>query len=210
MAALTICSDFGAPQNKVWHCFHCFLIYLPWSDGTECHDLSFLNVPPWCYTYVFTLLCVWKWAELECTDWVWGRSLPLTGCVTWMGPFPSLCLPLGFIFLRQPEGALLPPGVCRAVTGSWFEAVKQGAPGGTPRGACIPHPSRPPVQTEPPIGSPFWPNSQRCQVHLLTPPNLVFPEHSHSSWSPTACIHIPVVVGNLQQVHLSEPQFPHL
>ena len=26
MAAITICSDFGAPQNKVWHCFHCFPI----------------------------------------------------------------------------------------------------------------------------------------------------------------------------------------
>ena len=25
-------------------CFHCFPIYLPWSDGTRCHDLSFLNV----------------------------------------------------------------------------------------------------------------------------------------------------------------------
>ena len=22
MAAVTICSDFGAPKNKVWHCFH--------------------------------------------------------------------------------------------------------------------------------------------------------------------------------------------
>ena len=32
------------PQNKVWHCFHCFPIYFPWSDGTRCHDLSFLNV----------------------------------------------------------------------------------------------------------------------------------------------------------------------
>ena len=32
------------PQNKVSHCFHCFPIYLPWSDGTGCHDLSFLNV----------------------------------------------------------------------------------------------------------------------------------------------------------------------
>ena len=30
------------PQNKVSHCFHCFPIYLPWSDGTGCHDLSFL------------------------------------------------------------------------------------------------------------------------------------------------------------------------
>ena len=44
MAAVTICSDFGAQENKVWHCFHCFPIYLSWSDGTECHDLSFLNV----------------------------------------------------------------------------------------------------------------------------------------------------------------------
>ena len=25
MAAVTICSDFGAPQNKVCHCFHCSL-----------------------------------------------------------------------------------------------------------------------------------------------------------------------------------------
>ena len=24
MAAVTICSDFGAPQNKIYHCFHCF------------------------------------------------------------------------------------------------------------------------------------------------------------------------------------------
>ena len=29
MAAVTICSDFGAQKNKVCHCFHCFPIYLP-------------------------------------------------------------------------------------------------------------------------------------------------------------------------------------
>ena len=39
-----ICSDFGAQTNKVWHCFQCFPIYFPWSDGTRCHDLHFLNV----------------------------------------------------------------------------------------------------------------------------------------------------------------------
>ena len=44
MAAITICSDFGAQKNKVSYCFHCFPIYLPWNDGTGCHDLSFLNV----------------------------------------------------------------------------------------------------------------------------------------------------------------------
>ena len=44
LAGVTIWSDFGAQNNKVWHCFHCFPIYFPWSDGTRCHDLSFLNV----------------------------------------------------------------------------------------------------------------------------------------------------------------------
>ena len=34
------------PKNKVGHCFHCFSIYLHCSDGTWCHDLSFLNVEP--------------------------------------------------------------------------------------------------------------------------------------------------------------------
>ena len=32
------------PRKIVWQCFHCFPIYFPWSDGTRCHDLRFLNV----------------------------------------------------------------------------------------------------------------------------------------------------------------------
>ena len=44
MAAITICSDFGAQKNKVSHSLHCLPIYFPWGDGTRCHDLSFLNV----------------------------------------------------------------------------------------------------------------------------------------------------------------------
>ena len=31
MAAVTICSDFGAQENKVSHCFHCF--------PSICHDV---------------------------------------------------------------------------------------------------------------------------------------------------------------------------
>ena len=38
MATITICSDFGAPKNKVSHCFP---IYLPWSDGTDAMILVF-------------------------------------------------------------------------------------------------------------------------------------------------------------------------
>ena len=47
LGAITICSDSGAQEKTVchcFHCFHCFPIYLPWSDGTRCHDLYFLNV----------------------------------------------------------------------------------------------------------------------------------------------------------------------
>ena len=35
MAEVTTCSDFGAQEYKVYHCFHCFPIYFPWSDGTR-------------------------------------------------------------------------------------------------------------------------------------------------------------------------------
>ena len=54
MATVTILSDFGAQENKVCHCFHCFSIYLPWSDGTGSHDVCFLNVE--FYASYFSLL----------------------------------------------------------------------------------------------------------------------------------------------------------
>ena len=44
MAVVTVCSDFGAQENKIYHCFHFFHIYSALSDGTRCHDLHFLNV----------------------------------------------------------------------------------------------------------------------------------------------------------------------
>jgi len=44
IAAVTICSDLGAKENKICHCFHFFPFYLPWSNGTRWHDLNFLNV----------------------------------------------------------------------------------------------------------------------------------------------------------------------
>ena len=46
MTAVSICSDFGSRKNKSRHCFHCFPIYLPSSDGTGCHDLSMLSFEP--------------------------------------------------------------------------------------------------------------------------------------------------------------------
>ena len=76
MAAVIICSDFGAPQNKVFHCFHCFPIYLPWSDGPKCHDLSFLNVKPTFPLSSFTFIKRLFSFSLSAIGWchlhVWG------------------------------------------------------------------------------------------------------------------------------------------
>ena len=44
MAALTICSDFGAQEEEIRLCFLIFPFYLPWSNGVGCHDLSFFNI----------------------------------------------------------------------------------------------------------------------------------------------------------------------
>ena len=44
MVVVTVCNDFGTQENKLCHRFHCFPIYLPWSDGSRCHNLHFFNV----------------------------------------------------------------------------------------------------------------------------------------------------------------------
>ena len=37
-----MCSDFRGQENKVSHCFHCFSIYLPCSDGTSDGTMIFV------------------------------------------------------------------------------------------------------------------------------------------------------------------------
>ena len=54
MATVTICSDFGAQENKICHCFHSFPFCLPWSHGTGYHDLSFLMLS---FKPAFSLSC---------------------------------------------------------------------------------------------------------------------------------------------------------
>ena len=53
MAAITICSDFGAPQNKAWHCLLFPQLFpmkwwdhMPWSSFSECWALSQLFHSP--------------------------------------------------------------------------------------------------------------------------------------------------------------------
>ena len=42
---------------KVWQCFYCFPIYLPWSDGTGCHDDQFSSVSQSCSTLGHSMNC---------------------------------------------------------------------------------------------------------------------------------------------------------
>ena len=58
MAVVITCRDFGAPQNKVCHSFHCFPIYLPWSDGWDAMILIFwkLSFKPTYFTLLFTFI----------------------------------------------------------------------------------------------------------------------------------------------------------
>ena len=85
MAAVTICSDFGPPKNKICHCFHCFPIYLPWNDGTG--DIILLTKVHLVKAMVFPVV-VWalwcecwtiKKAEYRRIDafelWCWRRLL---------------------------------------------------------------------------------------------------------------------------------------
>ena len=44
MAAVTSTVILESKNIKVCHSFHCLPIYLPWSGGTRCHDLWFMNV----------------------------------------------------------------------------------------------------------------------------------------------------------------------
>ena len=39
VTAVTICRDFGAQENKVLSVFPLLPLFLPWSDGTGCHDI---------------------------------------------------------------------------------------------------------------------------------------------------------------------------
>ena len=55
LAAVTICNDFGAQENKVSHSFHCFPIYVPWSNGARCHDLSEKAMAPHSSTFAWRI-----------------------------------------------------------------------------------------------------------------------------------------------------------
>ena len=56
MTKVTIRSDFRAQTGEICHYFHVLPFYLPWSNGTGCHDLSFFSFKPALSLSSFTLI----------------------------------------------------------------------------------------------------------------------------------------------------------
>ena len=56
MATVTICSDFGAPQNKVCHCFHSFTIYCHEVMGPDAMTSIFWTLSTLLYSKIVYLL----------------------------------------------------------------------------------------------------------------------------------------------------------
>ena len=103
MTAVTIYSDFGAQENKVCHCFHCSPIYLPWSDGTVCHDRSFF------FFFNFTVL---YWFCHKST-WICHRYTRVPHPESSSLPVPSLWV----VPVHQPQASSI---VHRTWTGDSF------------------------------------------------------------------------------------------
>ena len=80
MAAVTICSDFGAQKKIKYQCFHCFTMYLSWSDGMDAMTLVFgmLSFKPTFSLSSFTLIKkLFSFSLLSAISVVWFAYLRL-------------------------------------------------------------------------------------------------------------------------------------
>ena len=123
MAAVTTCGDFGAPKNKVWHCFHCFRSGMLSAFKAQAVMVA-KKEKELKFTYVFTHLhkCVcapckavsiffpfYRWEY-----WVWGQKL--TSQVT-------VCSPSTFS-VKQRQRSMQPQFLSTEVWVTWcIEAV---------------------------------------------------------------------------------------
>ena len=79
--------------KKVCHCLHFLTIYLPWVDGTRCHDLSFwmLRFKPafllssftFIKRFLYTGLPWWLRQYRICLQWRWPGFDPWVGKISW-------------------------------------------------------------------------------------------------------------------------------
>ena len=105
MASVTICSYFGAQENKGSHCFHCFPMYLPWSAGTRCHGLC-LFVCLFSFIFISCRLITLQYCSGFCHTLTWISH----GYTCIPHPDPPSHLPLHPIPLGLPSAPC--PSTC--------------------------------------------------------------------------------------------------
>ena len=90
MAAFIVQSGSGAQEKKICHCFCFSPIYFPWSDGTGCHDLSFLNVEFqasfWLssFTLIKRLFCSFSLSAIRVVSSTYLRLLVFLLEISWL------------------------------------------------------------------------------------------------------------------------------
>ena len=79
----------GAQENKFCHYLHCFSIYLPWSDGIGCHDLSFwiLSFKPTFWLLSFTFI------ERLFSSLLSAIRVVSSACLRWLIFLPAVMIP---------------------------------------------------------------------------------------------------------------------
>ena len=89
---------FWSPKNKVWHCFHCFPIYFPWSDGTGL----------WLLNFVPRVFCGEKVAIGSTTQniWVWFGNSQRRFLNFWLSSFTQKKKTQSSIYLHSSYGQL--------------------------------------------------------------------------------------------------------
>jgi len=104
MAAVTICSDFGAPQNKVWQLFPLFPLYV-----TCCFPLAAFNFPSLCLIFVSLIIISWHvspwvypvWDSLHLLDLI-DYLLFHIGEIFNYNLFKIFLIPFLFLFFWDP------------------------------------------------------------------------------------------------------------
>ena len=63
--------------------YTCFSIYLPWSDGTGCHDLSFLNVEYFCVSTYYITWHSYDVGEYNCSVYIFNLYSRIKQKIIW-------------------------------------------------------------------------------------------------------------------------------
>ena len=94
MAAVTICSDFGAQENKVSHCFHCFPMYfkINWTKRSY-WNIIYSSTFYWGAVISLCWGTQWKWksfshVHLFVSPWITVHGILQTRILEWVA-FPS-------------------------------------------------------------------------------------------------------------------------